>query len=61
MPDVLEGEYDWYFRYVKLMKPERILKIVQAAGELNELRIKLVREENKESPSPDKLRRIKKR
>ena len=61
MPDVLEGEYDWYFRYVKLMKPERILKIVQAAGELNELRIKLVREENKESPSPDKLRRIKKK
>ena len=43
------------------MKPERILKIVQAAGELNELRIKLVREENKESPSPDKLRRIKKK
>lgn len=58
MPDVMEGEYDWYFRYASLMNPELIIRIVQAAGELNELRIKLVREENKKESSPEKLRRI---
>ena len=35
MPDVTEGEYDWFFRYAGEMNPERIIKIMQAAGELN--------------------------
>lgn len=43
MPDVLEGEYDWYFRYVCLVDPQRILRIAQAAAELNSLRIRLVK------------------
>ena len=38
MPDVSEGEYDWFFRYAAEMDPERIVTIVQAASELNRLR-----------------------
>lgn len=45
MPDVLEGEYDWYFRYVCLVDPQRILRIAQAAAELNSLRVRLVKRE----------------
>lgn len=37
MPDVTEGEYDWFFRYASEMDPQRILRIVQAASVRNEL------------------------
>lgn len=43
MPDVTQGEYDWFFRYAAEMDPERIVKIVQAAGELNRLRTRYAR------------------
>lgn len=60
MPDINEGEYDWFFRYAKQMKPERIEKIVQAASVRNELLVNLVKEEEKEKQNNRKLNRIKK-
>lgn len=47
MPDIDENEYDWFFRYVKQMDPERIIKIVQAASMRNDLVISLLKEERK--------------
>lgn len=43
MPDVTEGEFDWFFRYASQMDPERIVRIMQAAGMLNKYRTKLTR------------------
>lgn len=40
MPDVTEGEFDWFFRYASEMNPERIVYIIQAASERNRLLIK---------------------
>ena len=59
MPDIDENEYDWFFRYVKQMDPERIIKIVQAASVRNDLIISLLREQRKNRPSPLKLKRLK--
>ena len=59
MPDIYENEYDWFFRYVKQMDPERIIKIVQAASMRNDLVISLLKEERKNKPSPLKLKRLK--
>lgn len=61
MPDVTEGEYDWYFRYASEMDPERIMRIIQAAGELNRYRIKLY--EANRAPTPDvrKIARLEKK
>lgn len=59
MPDIDENEYDWFFRYVKQMDPERIIKIVQAASMRNDLVISLLKEERKNKPSPLKLKRLK--
>lgn len=61
MPDVTEGEYDWYFRYASEMDPDRIIKIIQAAGELNRYRIKLTRENRKSPPDLRKIARIEKK
>lgn len=61
MPDVTEGEYDWFFRYASEMDPERIIKIIQAAGELNRWRIKLERENRLEGPDLRRIARIEKR
>lgn len=61
MPDVTEGEYDWFFRYASEMDPERIIKIIQAAGELNRWRIKLERENRREVPDVRRIARIEKR
>lgn len=58
MPDVTEGEYDWFFRYAKEMEPERIIKIIQANHVLNQSRIKLAKEMERESPRPNKLKRL---
>lgn len=60
MPDVMEGEYDWFFRYVKEMDEERIEKIVQAAGVLNELRLKLYRQSLRANKSEDSIRKTQK-
>lgn len=61
MPDVTEGEYDWFFRYASEMDPERVIRIVQAAGELNRLRIKLERENRAPRPDERKIERIEKK
>ena len=47
MPDIDENEYDWFFRYVKQMDPERIIKIVQAASMRNDLVISIKRRKKK--------------
>ncbi len=61
MPDVTEGEYDWFFRYASEMEPERIIKIIQAAGELNRLRLKLARADRDNVPDVKKIARLEKR
>ncbi len=43
MPDVAEGEYDWFFRYAAEMDPDRIVRIVQAASIRNDYLTKLTR------------------
>lgn len=61
MPDVSDGEFDWFFRYASEMQPERIIRILQAAGELNRLRLKQVRENQKSRPDVGKIARIEKK
>lgn len=58
MPDVTEGEYDWFFRYAAEMNPDRILKILQAADELNRLRVKLYKANSASVPEPRKIERL---
>ncbi len=60
MPDVTQGEYDWFFRYAAEMNPDRIIKIVQAAAELNRLRARYVRLMDK-GADPAKVERALKR
>ena len=60
MPDIMEGEYDWFFRYASEMDPERIVRILQAAGELNRYRIRLIEANREMPPDRDKIRRIEK-
>lgn len=61
MPDVTEGEYDWFFRYASEMNPERIIKIVQAASELNRLNIKLLKLNRAATPDVKKIARLEKK
>ena len=58
MPDVNEGEYDWFFRYAANMDPERIMLVAQAAFVRNDLLLQSVRERKKPEPSEAKLRRL---
>jgi hypothetical protein len=58
MPDVTEGEYDWFFRYAAEMDPQRIVKTIQAAAQRNEYLIKLTAEERKPAPSVGKIDRL---
>lgn len=61
MPDVTEGEYDWFFRYASEMDPERIIKIIQAAGELNRLQSKLARLNAAGESDEGKIERLERR
>lgn len=61
MPDIMEGEYDWFFRYAAEMDPERIVAIVQVFGELNRLRMQMLKVEKKEKPDPRKIARLEKK
>ena len=61
MPDVTEGEFDWFFRYASEMNPERIIKIIQAADALNKYRIKLTRENRAVTPDVRKIARLEKK
>lgn len=58
MPDVTEGEYDWYFRYAAEMDPARIIKIIQAAATLNDYLVKLTRAERATPPDVRKIARL---
>lgn len=60
MPDVTEGEYDWFMRYAGNMDPDRIMYICQAAFVLNDLRLKLERERLKERPNERAYRKLEK-
>lgn len=61
MPDVTEGEFDWFFRYASEMDPDRIIKTIQAAGLLNDYRIKLARENRNTPPDVRKISRLEKK
>ncbi|MBD5294877.1 MAG: hypothetical protein HDS25_00965 [Bacteroides sp.] len=61
MPDVTEGEYDWFFRYAREMDPERCVWILRAASELNRFRSVLTREQSKTPADGKKTERIQKR
>lgn len=61
MPDVTEGEYDWFFRYASEMDPERIIRIIQASGELNRLQLNLARANHENIPDIKKIAKIEKR
>lgn len=58
MPDINEGEYDWFLRYVNYMDPERIVAIAQAAFVRNELLLRQQREEARPAPSARTLASI---
>lgn len=58
MPDISEGEHDWFFRYASEMDPERIIRIIQCAGELNRLLRRMVREESAARPDVAAIRRL---
>lgn len=58
MPDVNEGEYDWFFRYAANMDPARIEIIAQAAFERNALLLRRQREEHRSEPRKTALQRI---
>lgn len=61
MPDITEGEYDWFFRYAGEMDPERIVTIIQAASVLNGYLLKLVRAEESQHPEEAKIARLEKK
>lgn len=58
MPDVTEGEYDWFFRYAAEMDPERIIRIIQAADLRNKYLTKLVRASESKRPDESKIARL---
>ena len=58
MPDVAEGEDDWFFRYVREMDPDRIIRIIQAASVRNELLLTRERINRKKKPSARTLRSL---
>lgn len=61
MPDVTEGEFDWFFRYAREMDPDMCVTILQAAGELNRLRGQLIRALDSEGENVRKIRRLEKK
>lgn len=60
MPDVNEGEFDWYLRYLPNMRPDRIEKIAQTAFLRNDLLIRLERERAKAIPNKRTENRLRK-
>ncbi|MDO4165519.1 MAG: hypothetical protein Q4D56_14235 [Bacteroides sp.] len=58
MPDVAEGEYDWYLRFASQMDPDRIVLIAQAAMQRNDLLIEQLRQQKKPAPSKARLDRL---
>ncbi len=58
MPDVTEGEFDWFFRYAAEMDPEMIVRIIQAASVRNSYLVKLARANAAERPDLAKIARL---
>lgn len=58
MPDVTEGEFDWFFRYAGEMDADRIVAIIQAAAIRNEILIKLVKANKSRKPDAAKIARL---
>ncbi len=57
MPDIMEGEFDWFFRYADQMNPERIYNIARVANALNEALLRMEKLRRKDKPSLDGIRR----
>lgn len=58
MPDVTEGEYDWFFRYAGDMDPRRIELICQAASARNDTMLQYEAMKSRPKPSPKTLARL---
>jgi len=58
MPDITEGEFDWFFRYADEMDPERIYNIARVASYLNDLLLKLEKIRRKPKPSEQGIQRL---
>lgn len=58
MPDITEGEFDWFFRFAAEMDVNRIVDIVKVASARNELLIKIERQRRREKPSQTVLTRL---
>lgn len=54
MPDVAEGEHDWFFRYAAEMDPRRIVRIVQAAAERNRLLLRIAKSGKDVTPAMER-------
>lgn len=61
MPDVTEGEYDWFFRYAAEMDPQRIIMIMRAASERNRLLIRQTKETSADHPDQKRIERLERR
>lgn len=61
MPDITEGEYDWFFRYASEMDSERIVRIVQTADLRNRQLKKLIKINAETPPDERKLAATEKR
>lgn len=61
MPDVTEGEYDWFFRYAAEMDPERIQRMVQASEARNAVLAELCRQQGKRPANDRKIASLEKK
>lgn len=61
MPDITEGEHDWFFRYASEMDPERIEVIAQAAEARNDALLALYREQRRTPPDAKKIAKLEKK
>ena len=58
MPDVTEGEFDWFFRYADEMDEERIYNIARVASALNEKLLQLEALKRKPNASKRSIRHL---
>ena len=58
MPDVTEGEDDWYTRYAAQMDPERVMHTIQAASLRNQLLVRHIALSQRPNPSARTLRSL---
>lgn len=58
MPEVTKAEYDWFFKFVSRMCPERIVKVLEIFDQLNKTRIKILQENEKSKPNQKRLNKL---